>query len=131
MYLIDSKRVKKFKRHIQNDIPFRRKSGENCHFEPKTDTQDEYHQIYERMKKLFITPQKDTVTLCLPQEWVGKPLVCLLQQPHEKSEYPCDTEFVSDVREESIGYNILQYQRKRRPRKKRLRRKRGSKNQNL
>lgn len=131
LYLIDNKDVKKFNRVIQKEIPFRIKNGEICHFELKTVTQDKYHQIHERMKKLFITPQKDTVTLCLPPEWVGKPLVCLLQLPHEKPEYPYDTEFVSSVREESIGYNILQFQRKRRPRKKRLRRKRGGKNRYL
>ena len=83
------------------------------------------------MKKLFITPQKDTVTLCLPSEWVGKPLVCVLHHPVRKSKYQNETDFVSEVREQSIGYNILQYQRKRRPRKKRLRRKKGSKNKYL
>ena len=76
------------------------------------------------MKKLFITPQKDTVTLCLPLEWVGKPLVCILTHPDEKPEYPYETEFVSEVREGSIGYNEFIFKRKRRPRKKRLRHKR-------
>ena len=75
------------------------------------------------MKKLFITPQKDTVTLCLPLEWVGKPLVCVLSHPDERTEYPCETEFVSEVREASIGYNEFVYKKKRRPRTKRLRRK--------
>jgi len=83
------------------------------------------------MKKLFITPQKDTVTLCLPPEWVGKPMVCVLSHPDERDEYPFDTEFVAEVREESIGYNEMIYKKRRRPRKKRLRRKRGGKNKLL
>lgn len=83
------------------------------------------------MKKLFITPQKDTVTLCLPSEWVGKPLVCVLHHPDEKATYPIDSEFVSEVREDSFAYNALRYRQRRKPRKKRLRRKRGGKNKYL
>ena len=75
------------------------------------------------MKKLILTPQKDTVTICLPQEWVGKPLVCVLRHPEENGTYPPESEFVSEVREESIGYLASRYRKTRKPRKKRLRKK--------
>ncbi len=83
------------------------------------------------MKKLILTPQKDTVTICLPQEWVGKPLVCVLRHPDENGAYPTESEFVSEIREESIGYQASRYRQRRRPRKKRLRKKGGSKNKLL
>ena len=79
------------------------------------------------MKKLIMTPKKDTMTICLPQEWVGKPLVCILKHPDEKDAFPDDSEYVSQVREDTIGYRAMKYlkHRFRKPRKKRLRRKRG------
>ena len=83
------------------------------------------------MKKLILTPQKDTVTLCLPQEWVGKPIVCVLRRPEEKSTYPTESEFVSEVREDHIGYQVTRYRQVRRPRKKRLRKKREDNNKIL
>ncbi len=83
------------------------------------------------MKKLILTPQKDTLTICLPQEWVGKPLVCILRHPDEKSAYPLQSEFVSEVRESRIGYDVYRYKQKRRPRKKRLRKKKGGQNKPL
>jgi len=30
------------------------------------------------MKKIILLPKTDTVTLCLPEEWVGVPIVCRL-----------------------------------------------------
>ena len=83
------------------------------------------------MKKLILTPQKDTVTLCLPPEWVGKPVVCVLRRPEEKSTYPTESEFVSEVREDRIGYQVSRYKQVRRPRKKRLRKKREGKSKLL
>ena len=83
------------------------------------------------MKKLILTPQKDTVTLCLPQEWVGKPLVCVLRHPDEKGTYPTESEFVAEVREDHIGYEVSRYRQIRRPRKKRLRKKKECKNKLL
>ena len=83
------------------------------------------------MKKLILTPQKDTVTLCLPQEWVGKPLVCVLRHPDEKGAYPVESEFVAEVREESIGYQATRYRQVRRERKKRLRKKQEVRNKLL
>ena len=86
---------------------------------------------YGKMKKLILTPQKDTVTICLPQDWVGRPLVCILRHPEEKTAYPIPSEFVSEVREERIGYQASRYRQVRRPRKKRLRKKRSSNNKIL
>lgn len=83
------------------------------------------------MKKLILTPQKDTFTICLPQEWVGKPLVCILSHPSEKNTYPMESEYISELREESIGYSVKRYRQIRKPRKKRLRRTRKYKNQFL
>ncbi|MBQ1780528.1 MAG: hypothetical protein II001_03745 [Bacteroidales bacterium] len=78
------------------------------------------------MKKLIMTPKKDTLIICLPQEWVGKPLVCVLQHPDEKDAAPPTSEYVSELREDHIGYLTDRYRlKRRRPRKKRLRRKRG------
>jgi len=34
------------------------------------------------MKKLLITPTTDTITLCLPKEWVGKSIICTLHEEH-------------------------------------------------
>ena len=83
------------------------------------------------MKKLILTPQKDTMTICLPHDWVGKPLMCILQQPNEKGAFPMESEYVSEVREEAIGYHAARYRMKRKPRRKRLRRKRGGVNKLL
>ena len=31
------------------------------------------------MKKIVLLPKTDTVTLCLPEEWVGVPVICKLE----------------------------------------------------
>jgi len=31
------------------------------------------------MKKIILLPKTDTVILCLPEEWVGIPLICKLE----------------------------------------------------
>jgi hypothetical protein len=31
------------------------------------------------MKKIILLPKTDTVTLCLPEEWVGVPVICKFQ----------------------------------------------------
>lgn len=31
------------------------------------------------MKKLTLLPKTDTVTICLPEDWVGHPIVCVLK----------------------------------------------------
>lgn len=84
-----------------------------------------------KMKKLILTPQKDTMTICLPHDWVGKPLMCILQHPDEKGTFPMESEFVSELREDSIGYHAHYYRQRRKPRRKRLRRKRGGVSQYL
>lgn len=73
------------------------------------------------MKKLILFPQKDTVTICLPQDWVGRPLECILRLPEEKSAYPANSEFVSELREETILYRTNRPRKKISKRKKRLR----------
>jgi hypothetical protein len=83
------------------------------------------------MKKLILTPQKDTVTICLPEDWVGKPLICILQQPQESNAYPTGLEYVSELREDTIGYHAQRYRMKGKQRSKRLRRKRGGVNRLL
>ena len=57
------------------------------------------------MKKLILNPSKDTVTICLPSEWVGKPLVCILKGLEEENA----TSVVSYVSEDSIFYRAMRY----------------------
>ncbi len=35
------------------------------------------------MKKLILRPTKDSITICLPEDWVGKPISCILQREDE------------------------------------------------
>ncbi len=35
------------------------------------------------MKKLTLTPSRDTITICLPEDWVGKPISCILAREDE------------------------------------------------
>lgn len=37
------------------------------------------------MKKLLLTPTKDSITICLPTDWVGKPISCILQCEAEEN----------------------------------------------
>ena len=71
------------------------------------------------MKKLILNPAKDTVTLCLPEDWVGKKVICLLKDPTEE-----EMEMVGYASEGAIFYQAERYKRlaKRKLRKKRLRR---------
>jgi hypothetical protein len=55
----------------------------------------------------------------------------VLRRPEEKSTYPTESEFVSEVREDHIGYQVTRYRQVRRPRKKRLRKKREDNNKIL
>ena len=121
MYIIDYKYVNNEKRQKQQKILFLKKKDIKMSFWAEIINRKEISPKIENMKKLILTPQKDTVTICLPQEWVGKPLVCVLRHPEEKGTYPPESEFVSEVREESIGYLASRYRKTRKPRKKRLR----------
>lgn len=74
------------------------------------------------MKKLTMTPQKDTITICLPPEWVGKPLVCILKEPYEQDQ----TEVVTEVSESAACYKPKRFNKpksSRVPRTDHLRRK--------
>lgn len=31
------------------------------------------------MQRLVLLPKTDTITICLPSEWVGHPIICLLK----------------------------------------------------
>ena len=37
------------------------------------------------MKKLTLVPKTDTVTICLPPDWVDKVIVCTLQNEEEEA----------------------------------------------
>lgn len=72
------------------------------------------------MKKLIITPQKDTITICLPPEWVGQPIVCILEKPYDN-----EPSVVAEASEDSVCYKasrVLDSLPGRPPRVKRLRR---------
>lgn len=58
------------------------------------------------MKKMILTPKKDTVTFCLPSDWVGKPLICILKSPYEKEE---EENVVSYVSEAAICYSANRF----------------------
>lgn len=51
----------------------------------------------KNMKKLLLTPTKDSITICLPSEWVGKPISCILQREAE--------EFAGEAHEAESPYN--------------------------
>ncbi len=72
------------------------------------------------MKKLILNPKTDTVTLCVPRTWVGKTVICLLQEPLEDEKI----EIVGEASENSILYQAEHFRKiaKRKPRNKRLRR---------
>ena len=36
-------------------------------------------QTVDDMKKLLLLPKTDTVTICLPMDWVGRPIICILK----------------------------------------------------
>ena len=81
----------------------------------------------EKMKKMILNPKRDTITLCLPTDWVGKPIVCILKSPYELEE---DEEMVSKVSEAALCYHVrkrrkykkpIPLRRKRRPKQRRRR----------
>mgnify|MGYP006988834801 CR=1 FL=1 len=71
------------------------------------------------MKKIIISPMKDTVTLCLPQNWIGRTVICTLREPGDEA-----VEVMGMASEDSIFYQAERYRKlaNRRPRRKRLRR---------
>ena len=51
------------------------------------------------MKKLILNPKQDTVTICLPENWVGKPVICFLKDPAEE-----EMDMVGMASEDAIFY---------------------------
>ncbi len=70
------------------------------------------------MKKIILNPSKDTVTICLPTEWVGKPLVCILKGLEEENAEGV----VSYVSEDSIFYRAKRYREQPKRAKRRTKR---------
>ncbi len=60
------------------------------------------------LKKLILNPKKDTITICLPPEWVGRPLTCIF-----KSEENDSNEMISEVSEDAIQYQRSRYRHRR------------------
>lgn len=67
------------------------------------------------MRKMILTPRKDTITLCLPPEWVGRPVVCILETPYD---FDCE-EMVSQVSEAALCYYVDRYRKPRSQRRQR------------
>jgi hypothetical protein len=48
------------------------------------------------MKKIILLPKTDTITLCLPEKWVGIPIICnltpLYDYPVNNNELEMETE---------------------------------------
>lgn len=68
------------------------------------------------MRKMILTPKKDTITLCLPPEWVGRPVVCILETPYDFSD---GEEVVSQVSEAALCYYANKYRKPRSQRRER------------
>lgn len=51
------------------------------------------------MKKLILLPKTDTVTICLPSDWVGRPIICILKAQEPIVYSPI-------VQEEEVSYRI-------------------------
>lgn len=52
------------------------------------------------MKKLILRPTKDSITICLPEDWVGKPISCILQREDE-------TSAPAELQEAESDYSLL------------------------
>ena len=58
------------------------------------------------MKKVILLPKKDTVTLCLPEKWVGVPIICKLE--------PIKTSFMNSVEIENELEKIVVFRNRKR-----------------
>lgn len=58
------------------------------------------------MKKLKLLPKTDTITICLPEDWVGRPVTCVLSV-HQQKVFTAD-----EVQEEAIRYRVNKSVRK-------------------
>ena len=63
------------------------------------------------MKKLTLVPKTDTLTICLPPDWVDKVIVCTLQNDEEEAVIRHDM-----AAEKKIPYSVPK--KRGRPRKK-------------
>ena len=63
------------------------------------------------LKKLILNPQRDTITICIPAEWVGQPLTCILKTANYVQE-----EIYAEVSEDAICYQRIKYRHRRRTR---------------
>ncbi|MEG1555251.1 MAG: hypothetical protein RR356_00810 [Bacteroidales bacterium] len=58
------------------------------------------------MKKLILTPKTDSITICLPPDWVGKTITCILKEEDES------IEIVTEVSDRAIEYHTHRYRNK-------------------
>lgn len=70
------------------------------------------------MKRLFLVPKTDTITICLPPDWVGKTVTCDLRHTEEEMANP-----ISLAAERSIPYKAKKKKKTRVGRPKKSRRK--------
>jgi hypothetical protein len=49
------------------------------------------------MKKIVIFPKTDTVTLCLPEQWIGIPIVCEMKPLTHRFNYNDDFEIMVNL----------------------------------
>ena len=40
------------------------------------------------MKRMILSPKRDTVTICIPPEWVGQSVVCILKESEKDPAIP-------------------------------------------
>lgn len=76
---------------------------------------------------MILNPKKDTVTICLPPDWVGQSVVCILK----KNEYKPTIPTLPELHDVSTSYNTQvrkrQAQKEQYLRRKRLRKSNKSK----
>jgi len=67
--------------------------------------------VQNAMKTIVLLPKTDVITLCLPEQWVGVPVICKFA--------PMNTRFIdSDEMELEIEKRMIFSNKKRRKRKK-------------
>jgi hypothetical protein len=51
------------------------------------------------MKRLVLLPKTDTITICLPTEWVGHPIICFLKASESII-------YEEETQEDAINYTV-------------------------
>jgi hypothetical protein len=64
------------------------------------------------MRKILITPTTDTVTLCLPREWVGKSIICTLREERSDSLVVAVTESNVEYRKRELTRQVQRKKKK-------------------